>query len=79
MSTILSILIDRPRMTKGAGALSRLFGACMDEIVRYFVCRAAVANLSAFDDRALRDIGLVRCQVESAVHGFIARPDRGRM
>jgi uncharacterized protein YjiS (DUF1127 family) len=78
MSTTHSTIV-RPAITQRARAFSRFFRACVDEIVRYFVCRAAVANLSAFDDRALRDIGLVRCQVESAVHGFIARPDRGRM
>ena len=79
MSTILSTLIDRPRATKRLGALSRLFTACMDEIMRYLACSSAIASLHELDDRALRDIGLVRCQIEPAVHGFIGRPDRGRM
>jgi uncharacterized protein YjiS (DUF1127 family) len=78
MSTILPTLIDRPRLTKRAGTLSRLFGACMDEIVRYFVCRSAIASLRELDDLALKDIGLRRCQIEPAVHGLIVRPDRSR-
>ena len=78
MSTILSTLIDRPTVTKRAGALSWLFSACMDEIVRYFVCRSAIASLHELDDLALKDIGLRRCQIEPAVHGFITRPDRAR-
>ena len=62
-----------------ASAFSWLFTACMDGILRYFVRRAAIASLRELDDRALRDIGLVRCQIEPAVHGFINRPERWRM
>ena len=32
--------------------------------------RAAMKALHQLDDRALRDIGLSRCQIESAVHGL---------
>jgi len=32
--------------------------------------RAAMKALHQLDDRALRDIGLSRCQIERAVHGF---------
>jgi uncharacterized protein YjiS (DUF1127 family) len=71
--------IDRPNLAKRAGALSRLFSACMGEIVRYLACRAAIKSLRELDDRALKDIGLVRGQIEPAVLGFIARPDRARM
>jgi uncharacterized protein YjiS (DUF1127 family) len=78
MSTTL-LTISRPAITRRAAAIWRLFLAGVDEIVRYFVCRAAATSLCKLDDRALRDIGLVRCQVEAAVHGFITRPDRGRM
>ena len=78
MSITLATIV-RPEVAKRASALSRLFTACMDEIVRYFVCRTAIASLRELDDRALRDIGLVRCQIEAAVHGFMTRPDRARM
>ena len=32
--------------------------------------RAAMKALHQLDDRALRDIGLSRCQIERAVHGL---------
>ncbi len=32
--------------------------------------RAAMKDLYQLDDRALRDIGLSRCQIERAVHGI---------
>jgi uncharacterized protein YjiS (DUF1127 family) len=63
--------IDRPEATTRPGALSRLFNACRDRIAHYFVRRAAIARLREFDDRVLRDIGLVRSQIEAAVDGFI--------
>jgi uncharacterized protein YjiS (DUF1127 family) len=48
-------------------------------MVRYFVCRTAVATLHELDDRALRDIGLSRSQIEAAVHGFVTLSDQARM
>jgi uncharacterized protein YjiS (DUF1127 family) len=78
MSATLSTII-RPAVTKRPGAFSRLFSACLDGIARYFVRRAAIACLRELDDRALRDIGLVRSQIESAVHGLMTAPDRARM
>jgi uncharacterized protein YjiS (DUF1127 family) len=78
MSATLSTIV-RPAVTKRSGAFSRLFSACLDRIARHFVRRAAIACLRELDDRALRDIGLVRSQIETAVHGFTTSPDRGRM
>jgi uncharacterized protein YjiS (DUF1127 family) len=75
MSATLSI-IAWPAVTKKASAFARLFNACWDGIARYFVSRAAIASLRELDDRALRDIGLARSQIEAAVHGFITAPDR---
>jgi uncharacterized protein YjiS (DUF1127 family) len=40
--------------------------------------RAAVRQLADLDDRALRDIGVQRSQIESAVRGMID-PTYGRM
>jgi uncharacterized protein YjiS (DUF1127 family) len=77
MSATLSTII-RPAVTKGPGALFQLFSACRDSIARYFDHRAAIAQLSEFDDCALRDIGLVRSQIEAAVHGFLTTRDRAR-
>ena len=70
MSSTLATIV-RPAVTKRAGAFSRLFSACVDGIARYFVRRAAIASLRELDDRALRDIGLVRSQIEAAVRGFV--------
>jgi len=71
--------IVRPEVTKRPGPVSRLFSACCDGIARYLVRRAAIASLSQLDDRALRDIGLDRSQIEAAVYGLITPSDQARM
>jgi len=53
--------------------------ACWEGIARYFVRRAAMASLHELDERALRDIGLVRSQIEGAVCGFMRLSDQARM
>jgi uncharacterized protein YjiS (DUF1127 family) len=72
-------IIVRPGVTKRPGAFFRLLGACCDGIVGYVLRRAAMKSLSQLDDRALRDIGLVRSQVEAATHGFMTDPSRAGM
>ena len=77
MSATLST--DRPaRGHKEPGAFSRLFARlCATGSLRYFVRRAAIAMPCANSTTAhLRDIGLVRSQIEAAVHGFMTDPDR---
>jgi uncharacterized protein YjiS (DUF1127 family) len=44
----------------------------------YLDRRAAIKELGELDDRALRDIGLSRCELEKAVAGF-AKPDITRV
>jgi uncharacterized protein YjiS (DUF1127 family) len=78
MSATVSTIV-RPPITKRPGAFSRLLRACCGGIVGYFVGRTAIASLRELDDRALRDIGLERSQIEAAVYGFITLPHRGRM
>ena len=78
MSATLSTIV-RPTETKSPGVCLRNFNACWERIARYSVRRAAVASLRELDDRALRDIGLTRSQIEAAVHGFIALSDQARM
>lgn len=77
MSANLSIVV-RPALSKSSSVASRLVGACRDGIVGYFVRRAAIKTLRELDDRALRDIGLVRAQIEAAVHGDITLPGQAR-
>jgi uncharacterized protein YjiS (DUF1127 family) len=72
-------IISAPATTKRLGASLRLLNACCDGVVGYFVRRAAAKTLRELDDRALKDIGLVRAQIECAVQGLISSADRGRM
>jgi uncharacterized protein YjiS (DUF1127 family) len=58
-------------------ATSGLFGRAARRIgiwVRAFATgwnrRAAMKDLHQLDDRALRDIGISRCEIERAVHGL---------
>ena len=78
MSATLATIV-RPEVTKRANEFAQIFTACCDGIARHFVRRTAIATLREFDDRALRDIGIARSQIEAAVHGFITLPDQGRM
>jgi uncharacterized protein YjiS (DUF1127 family) len=70
--------IIRPEVTKERNTFSRAFSACWYGIAHYFARRAAIKSLHELDDRALRDIGLVRCQIEPVVQGFMTAPGRGR-
>ncbi|MDA9421512.1 MULTISPECIES: DUF1127 domain-containing protein [Bradyrhizobium] len=47
------------------GALANGVSALFDRLER----RSAVKTLSELDDRALRDIGITRSQIEDAVYG----------
>lgn len=50
-------------------------GAC-ERIVGYHGRRTAIACLRDLDDRALRDVGLNRFQIEAAVDGLITFPTK---
>jgi len=78
MSETLATIV-RPEVTKLANALTPLFSACWDRIARHFVRRTAITTLRELDDRALRDIGIARSQIEAVVHGFITLPEQARM
>jgi uncharacterized protein YjiS (DUF1127 family) len=70
MPAILSTTI-LPAPIKGPAIVSRLlFGAC-ERIASHLGRRTAIACLHDLDDRALRDIGIGRYQIEGAVHGLI--------
>ena len=70
---------DQRAVTKRTGTFARLLGAYCEGIARYFLRRAAMTSLRELDDRALRDIGLMRYQIKAAVCGFVARSDQWRM
>jgi uncharacterized protein YjiS (DUF1127 family) len=61
------------------GGLIRRFGMWTHAFVAYWHRRAAIKALRQLDDRALRDIGLARCQIEAAVGGGALNPDMGRL
>ena len=69
-------MIFWPEVAKRTNVFTRILKACRDGIARHLVRRAAIATLHRFDDRALRDIGLPRSQIEAAVDGFITLRDQ---
>ena len=70
MPAILSTIV-LPAVTKGPGVFSRLLRAACEGIAGYLSRRTAIACLHDLDDRALRDIGIGRFQIEAAVYGLI--------
>lgn len=56
--------------TSWAG-LARLLGGLVHGLVTYWARREAIKVLSEMDDRALRDIGIARSQIEAAVGGAL--------
>ena len=68
----------RPEFRTRVSAVFKAFGACCEAIARYFARRSAIKHLSELNDRALRDIGIERSQIEAAVRDYIIDPDRGR-
>jgi len=78
MSAVLPT-IARPAIAKRSEAVLHLPLVLGRAIARYFAHRAAIADLRELDEPALRDIGIVRSQIEAAVHGLVPRTGRGRM
>jgi uncharacterized protein YjiS (DUF1127 family) len=71
MFVTLSTIIRLVTTAKSGGFL-RLFNASCEGIAGFFFRRSTIASLSEFDDRALRDIGLERSEIEAEVHRFVA-------
>ena len=73
--TMISSAAGRPasqssRQVSPAG-LDRWLGSWAHRLVSYWARREAIKVLSEMDDRALRDIGIQRSQIEAAVHGVV--------
>jgi uncharacterized protein YjiS (DUF1127 family) len=71
--------VARPVVAKRPVTVARICLACWDAVSGYVVRRSAITTLRELDDRALRDIGIVRSQIEPAVHGHVTLPERARM
>ena len=77
MTTISSTAGQPASRNLPAGLFGDL-GSLVNGIVTYFAHREAIKTLSELDDRALRDIGIERSRIESAVHGIVD-PEFGRI
>lgn len=77
MTTIYSTAAQ-PAPQSIPGGFFRVLGSWVNGIVTYFAHRHAIQTLSELDDRALRDIGIERSRIESAVRGTVD-PDYGRI
>ena len=76
--TTISQTAGQPASRKAVVGFFRLLGGWVNGIVTYFARRHAIQTLSELDDRALRDIGIERSRIESAVRGTVD-PDFGRL
>ena len=76
--TMISQTAGQPASHHESGGLFRVLGSWVNVIVTYFAHRQAIKTLSELDDRALRDIGIERSRIESAVRGVVD-PEFGRM
>ncbi len=70
MTTISSAAMP-PARSSLLGGLLRLIRVSVDALATYWVRREAIKTLSQLDDRALRDIGISRCHIETAVAGKV--------
>jgi uncharacterized protein YjiS (DUF1127 family) len=77
MST-LSSAAGRTAQPASSGGLVRWIEAGAHALLAYLGRRAAIKTLRELDDRALRDIGISRCQIESAVGGAL-NPAMGKL
>jgi uncharacterized protein YjiS (DUF1127 family) len=62
-----------PRSPDSFAGVSRSIAGLGRALILHWYRRAAIKSLSELDDRALRDIGLLRCHIEDAVKGEVRR------
>jgi uncharacterized protein YjiS (DUF1127 family) len=76
--TMISSAGTQPATSGTSGGIVRFIAVRAHALAAYWERRAAIRMLRERDDRELRDIGLVRSQIEAAVGGAF-NPDMGRM
>jgi uncharacterized protein YjiS (DUF1127 family) len=76
--TTISQTAGQPASRNSPVGFFGLLGGWVNGVVTYFAHRQAIKTLNELDDRALRDIGIERGRIETAVRGMID-PEFGRM
>jgi uncharacterized protein YjiS (DUF1127 family) len=71
MMSTLSSVAGRPAQPGSSGSLIRWIETGALALLAHLERRSAIKTLRALDDRALRDIGISRCQIEAAVGGAL--------
>jgi uncharacterized protein YjiS (DUF1127 family) len=66
-----------PAIPVSSGGFVRRIEGWAYALIGFWERRAAIKALQELDDRALRDIGLARCQIEAAVGGAL-NPEMAR-
>jgi uncharacterized protein YjiS (DUF1127 family) len=76
--TSLSPTAAQPGRPTSPGGFVRWIEGAAYALLDHLERRAAIRTLRKLDDRALKDIGLARCQIEAAVDG-IFDPEMARL
>jgi uncharacterized protein YjiS (DUF1127 family) len=66
--TMISNAAGRPANTTASGGIVRWIGREAHALAAHLRRRTAIKSLHELDDRMLRDIGLARDQIETAIH-----------
>ena len=69
--TMISSAAGQPASQTSPVGLAGLLGSWATGFVTYWARREAIKVLGEMDDRALRDIGIARSQIEAAVGGAL--------
>ena len=75
--TTISQTAGQPASRKSPAGFFGVLGGWVKRIVTYLAHRQAIKTLNELDDRALRDIGVERGRIDSAVRGTLD-PEFGR-
>ena len=69
--TMISSAPSQPASLRSPIGIARVLGNLANGVMVYWARREAIKTLRQMDDRALRDIGIARSQIEAAVRGVV--------